>query len=43
VNCTWGGKMRSYLINDFELEGFTKEVGNCWDGWTEVSFTMIEK
>ena len=38
-----GGKIRSYLIDEFELEGFTKEVGNCHDGWTEISFTMIEK
>ena len=38
-----GGKIRSYLIDSFELEGFTKEVGECSDGWTEISFTMIEK
>lgn len=38
-----GGKIRDYLINDYEIAGFTKEVGNCADGWTEVSFTMIEK
>lgn len=38
-----GGKIRSYLIDNFELEGFTKEVGECSDGWTEISFTMIEK
>lgn len=38
-----GGKMGNYLIYDFELEGFTKEVGNCSNGWTEISFTMIEK
>ena len=37
-----GGKIRNYLIDNFELEGFKKEVGNCYDGWTEVSFTMIE-
>ena len=37
-----GGKIRDYLLNEFELEGFTKEIGNCYDGWTEVSFTMIE-
>lgn len=35
-----GGRVRDYLINNFELEGFTKEVGNCWDGWTEIIFTM---
>ena len=38
-----GGKIRDYLINNYEIAGFTKEVGNCADGWTEVSFTMIEK
>ena len=38
-----GGKIRNYLLNEFELEGFTKEIGNCYDGRTEVSFTMIEK
>ena len=37
-----GGKIRSYLINEFELEGFKKEVGDC-NGWTEITFTMIEK
>ena len=38
---SWGGgRVRSYLINNFELEGFTKEVGNCYDGWTEITFTM---
>lgn len=38
-----GGKIRSYLIDKFELEGFTKEVGECSDGWTEISFVMTEK
>ena len=43
-NCDfWGGKIRSYLIENFELEGFTKEVGNCYDGWTEICFKLIEK
>ena len=37
------GKIRSYLIKEFELEGFEKEVGNCDDGWTEISFKMIEE
>lgn len=38
---SWGGgRVRRYLINSFELEGFTKEVGNCYDGWTEITFTM---
>ena len=44
VHNDWcGGKIRSYLINEFELEGFEKEVGNCSDGWTEIAFRMIEK
>lgn len=38
-----GGKIRTYLIDEFELEGFTKEVGNCYDGWTEITFRMNEK
>ena len=33
-------KIRSYLINTFELEGFTKEIGNCSEGWTEITFTI---
>ena len=37
-----GGKIREFLIDEFELEGFTKEVGNCSDGWTEITFKMIE-
>lgn len=36
----WGYKMRKYLVNEFELEGFTKEVLNCDDGWTEITFKM---
>ena len=44
VHHGWGGgKIRSYLIDEFELEGFEKEVGNCSDGWTEIAFRMIEK
>ena len=44
VHCGfWGGDIRHYLIDKFELEGFTKELGNCDEGWTEVSFTLIEK
>ena len=42
-NSWCGGTLRSYLINDFQLEGFTKEVGECSDGWTEITFKMIEK
>ena len=42
-NGWYGGKIRSYLIDEFELEGFKKEVGNCSEGWTEIAFRMIEK
>ena len=35
----WGGKMREYLVEKFQLEGFTKEVGIC-DDWTEVTFNL---
>ena len=44
VHCTWwGGKMRTLLMDKFELEGFTKELGNCSEGWTEISFILNEK
>ncbi len=44
VNCAWwGGEMRSFLMDKFELEGFTKELGNCSDGWTEISFTLNDR
>ena len=36
----WGYKIREYLIKNFELEGFTKEVLNTNDSWTEISFKM---
>ena len=39
----WGGKVREYLIKEFELEGFTKEVGDTYDSKTEICFRMIEK
>ena len=43
VNSGWcGGEIRQYLINEFELDGFTKEVGNCANGWTEIIFTIKE-
>lgn len=43
VNCGWyGGKMRKYLIEQFQLEGFTKEVRDTWDDWTDISFKLIE-
>lgn len=39
----WGGDVRSFLIDKFELEGFTKELGDCSDGWTEIFFKLNEK
>jgi hypothetical protein len=33
-----GSKIRKYLIEEFELEGFTKEVLECSDSWTEIIF-----
>lgn len=40
VNCGWwGSKMREYLVEKFQLEGFTKEVGIC-DDWTEITFNL---
>lgn len=39
-NGFWGGDIRKYLIKEFELDGFTKEVGNCSEGWTDITFRM---
>ena len=36
-----GGKIREYLLNTCELEGFTKELGICEDGRTEIYFKKI--
>ena len=41
--CAWGGKVRTYLIDKFELEGFEKNVGETYDFHTEVTFKMIEE
>lgn len=39
VNCNWyGGKMRDYLVNSFQLEGFTKEVLMSDYNWTQIAF-----
>ena len=38
-----GGKIRTYLINQFEMEGFRKEVDDIYDQWAEVTFYLIEK
>ena len=44
VHCAWwGGEMRELLMNKFELEGFTKELGNCAETWIEISFVLNEK
>lgn len=43
VHSSWGGEMRSFLMNKFELEGFTKELGVCTEGWTEIFFDLNEK
>lgn len=44
VHKSWvGGPIRRYLINEFELEGFKKEVLDTDNGWTEINFKMIEK
>lgn len=39
----WGGEVRTYLIEKFEMEGFEKIVGDTYDSWTEVAFKLIEK
>lgn len=39
----WGGVVRTYLIEKFELEGFEKIVGDTYDYWTEITFELIEK
>ena len=39
----YGGEIRDYLICHYEMDGFSKEVRDTSDGWTEIIFTMIEK
>ena len=39
----WGGPVREYLINNFELEGFKKIIGDTYDSWTEITFKIIEE
>lgn len=39
----YGGEIREYLLNTFELEGFTKELGICENGWTEIYFKKNEE
>ena len=44
VHCGfYGYRIREYLINQFELEGFKKEVKNTSDGWTDIIFRLIEE
>lgn len=38
-----GSTIRNYLIDKFELEGFKKEIGDCYDYLTEITFRMIEE
>lgn len=42
-NGWYGGEIREYLLNTFELEGFTKELGICEDGRTEIIFHKINE
>lgn len=37
-----GGRMRDYLLNDFELDGFTKQIIDFYDGKTEIIFTLTK-
>lgn len=39
----FGGEIRRYLLNKFELEGFEKTIGDTYDCWTEVCFTLKEE
>ena len=36
----YGGEVRDYLLEHFELEGFTKKIGDYYNGNTEVTFTI---
>lgn len=43
-NCgCWGGQIRTYLIEKFEMEGFEKSVGDTYGCRTKIIFKMIEK
>lgn len=39
----WGGDIRKYLIEKFELEGFIKELGYTDNSETEITFTLKER
>ena len=36
----WGGKIQDYLVDKFELEGFTKEILHKDTDWTEIIFKL---
>lgn len=38
-----GGKIREYLMDTFELEGFIKKLGDCENGLTEIYFKKNEE
>ena len=38
-----GGEIRRYLISQFELDGFVKVFGDCSEGYTEITFKLIEE
>lgn len=41
IHCgCFGGELKPFLIKEFELEGFTKELLDCADGWTEIVFHL---
>ena len=39
IDCDFGDNDLDF-DDEFELEGFTKEVCNCSDGWTEIIFKL---
>lgn len=42
-NGSFGGEIRTYLIEKFELDGFEKTVVQAYDRQTEVIFTLKEE
>lgn len=39
----WNWKIKDFLENKFELEGFTKINNYRWEGWTDISFLLKKK
>lgn len=39
----FGGNIHSYLVNSFELEGFTKKIEKSPEFGTEIIFTLIKE